>query len=190
MDIDPSPTSRKRRHLHVSNTNNDQSDNDDDNEQTHRTSTSQTSTPSKRLQNPQGLPITRQTHHLNTHIILQSLAFTRLRVTANFSLYNPHTSPVLICVTRESDSLYRTLWSVCPASNPQLFPACVSLSIYRPIHLSKILKTNILTSPSRPSAQPSPQSTPSLPTCKAFASCPPRKPPQRCGRNSSAQSQS
>jgi hypothetical protein len=114
MDIDSSPTiSRKRRHPSINNNilNDNSDDDNDDNSQTNLNS--QPETPSKRLQNPQGLPITRQIHHLNTHIILQSLAFTRLRVTANFSLYNPHTSPVLICITRESDSLYRTLWSVC-----------------------------------------------------------------------------
>jgi hypothetical protein len=132
MDIDLSPTSRKRRHP---SNNDNNSDDDGDNEQTHGNSQNETS--SKRLQNPQGLPIARQTHYLNTHIILQSLAFTRLRVTANFSLYNPHTSPVLICVTRESDSLYRTLWSVCSTSLQTLS-----------------LPTSILTSPSQPKHNP------------------------------------
>lgn len=112
MDLDLSPTSRKRRHPSNLTNNNRNSDDDDDNDNEYGNSHSDT--PSKRLQNPQGLPIARQTYHLNTNIILQSLALTRLRVTTNFSLYNPNTSPVLICVTRQNDSLYRTLWSVYP----------------------------------------------------------------------------
>jgi hypothetical protein len=106
MDIDPPPTSRKRRISSLtSHNNNDDIDSDDDNNQG-----SPQNDPSKRLQSSHGLPIARNTHHLNTHLILQSLALTRLRVTANFSLYNPLTSPILICVTRSDDTLYRTLW--------------------------------------------------------------------------------
>ena len=106
MDLDPSPTSRKRRISSLATTNNNNGDTDSDNDSSHD---GPQNDPSKRLQSSQGLPIPRQTHHLNTHLILQSLALTRLRVTSNFSLYNPLTSPVLICVTRESDALYRTL---------------------------------------------------------------------------------
>ena len=105
MEIDASPTSRKRR-LTSSFANNSDGDGDTGNENIVN------ETPSKRLENHLGLPISRKTHHLNTRLILQSLALTRLYVTSNFSLYNPHSSPIVICVTREDDSLYRKLWSV------------------------------------------------------------------------------
>jgi len=101
MDIDPSPPSRKRRIT----------DNEDDNDDDDNINTTNNS-PSKRLQSSHGLPISRKTHHLNTNLILNSLALTRLHVTANFSLYNPPTTPVLLSITRSSDTLYRTLWSV------------------------------------------------------------------------------
>ena len=110
MELGPSPTSRKRR-LSSSFTNNNESDADDiDNSNEH----TYNETPSKRLENLHGLPVPRKSYHLNTHLILQSLALTRVYVTSNFSLYNPHISPILICVTRHSDSLYRELWSVIP----------------------------------------------------------------------------
>lgn len=110
MDIDPSLTSRKRRISSLTkHKNND--DIDSDNDSSHD---SPHNNPSKRLQSSNGLAISRETYHLNTHLILQSLAVARLRVTANFSLYNPPTSPVLICVTRSDDTLYRTLWFVWP----------------------------------------------------------------------------
>jgi hypothetical protein len=105
MDIDPPPASRKRRISSLVNNDDIDSDNDSNNE-------SPQNEPSKRLQSSHGLPIGRQIHHFNTHLILQSLALTRLRVTANFSLYNPPTSPIVICVTRSDDTLYRTLWLV------------------------------------------------------------------------------
>jgi hypothetical protein len=105
MDIDPPPASRKRRISSL--VNNEDIDSDDDN-----SPGSPHNDPSKRLQSSHGLPIARQIYHLNTRLILQSLALTRLRVTANFSLYNPPTSPILICVTRSDDTLYQTLWLV------------------------------------------------------------------------------
>ena len=106
MDIDTSPLSRKRpisslTHANLINNNNDEDINTNGN------------TSSKRLQSSHGIPIPRkQPHHLNTHLILNSLALTRLSVTANFSLYNPPTSPILLCITRSEDTLYRSLWSV------------------------------------------------------------------------------
>ena len=104
MDIDPTPSSRKRRISSLTNHNNDD---DDDEINTYNT------TPSKRLQFSHGLPIPKnQLPHLNTHLILNSLALTRLRVTANFSLYNPPTSPILLSIVRSDDTLYRLLWSV------------------------------------------------------------------------------
>lgn len=112
MDLDPSPASRKRR-FSSSFTDNSEGDDVNDNENTW------IERPSKRLENSHGHPVSRQIYHLNTKIILQSLALTRLFVTANFSLYNPHTSPIIICVIRENDYLYRDLWSVsrCTLSN-------------------------------------------------------------------------
>ena len=110
MDLDLSPTSRKRRHPSNLTNNNHNTDDDDDNDNGH--DNSHNDTPSKRPQNPQGLPVARQTYYLNTNIILRSLALTRLRVTANYNLYNPYTSPVLISIIRSDDTLYRTLWSV------------------------------------------------------------------------------
>lgn len=107
MDIDPPPPSRKRRISSLTSSNQNNSDDDDNDVNTND------NTPSKRLQSSQGLPIPlSQPHHLNTHLLLNSLALTRLRVTANFSLYNPHTSPILLSITRSDDTLYRTLWSV------------------------------------------------------------------------------
>lgn len=103
MDIDPLPPSRKRR---FTDHNNDD-EHDDEDVDTNNT------TPSKRLQSSHGIPIpVTQLHHLNTHLILNSLALTRLRVTANFSLHDPHSSPILISITRSDDTLYRALWSV------------------------------------------------------------------------------
>jgi hypothetical protein len=104
MDIDPTPSSRKRRISSLTNNDNDGGD-DGDNIDTNN------NTPSKRLQSSHGLPIPRnQPRHLNTHLILNSLALTRLRVTANFGLYNPPTSPILLSITRSDDTLYRLLW--------------------------------------------------------------------------------
>jgi hypothetical protein len=104
MDIDPSSPSRKRR---FSDHNNNDDEDDDDTIDTSNT------TPSKRLQSSHGLPIPiAQPYHLNTHLILNSLALTRLRVTANYNLYNPHSSPILLSITRSDDKLYRTLWLV------------------------------------------------------------------------------
>ena len=111
MDIDPSPPSRKRRISSLTSQNNNNDDDDNDNDNTFINSDNDS--PSKRLQSSHGLPIPRtQFHHLSTHLILNSLALTRLRVTANFSLYNPPTSPVILSITRSDDTLYRTLWSV------------------------------------------------------------------------------
>lgn len=149
MDIDPSPRSRKRRF--TDHNNNDDEDDDD-------TSDTNNTDPSKRLQSSHGLPIPKnQAYNLKTHLILNSLALTRLRVTANFNLYNPHSSPILLNITRSDDTLYRALWSV-PAP-------------YHIIHIPSAgstikIPTNTLPAPS------SHPSTPSLPPCKASASCP------------------
>jgi hypothetical protein len=102
MNIDSSPPSRLRKRRITDNNNDD----DDD------INTNKYNSPSKRLQSSHGLPIARKIYHLNAHLIFNSLALTRLRVTSNFSLYNPPTSPVLINVTRSDDALYRLLWSV------------------------------------------------------------------------------
>lgn len=108
MDIDPTPSSRKRRISSLTN-----NDNDDDDDGEGDNINTNNNTPSKRLQSSHGLPIPRnQPRHLNTHLLLNSLALTRLRVTANFSLYNPPTSPILLSITRSDDTLYRLLWSV------------------------------------------------------------------------------
>lgn len=105
MDIDPTPPSRKRRISSLTNNDNNNDDDDGDNINTNN------NTPSKRLQSSHGLPIPQdQPYHLNTHLILNSLALTRLRVTANFGLYNPPTSPILLSITRSDDTLYRLLW--------------------------------------------------------------------------------
>jgi hypothetical protein len=139
MNIDPAARSRKRR---FTDHNNDDDEDDDD---------GTNHTPSKRLQSSHGLPIPlAQPYHLNTHLILNSLALTRLRVTANFSLYNPHSSPILINITRSDDTLYRKLWSVPTPYHLQV----QSVRLEHP---------NILPAPSFP------PSTPSLPTYKASA---------------------
>ena len=58
-----------------------------------------------------GIPIPRDQYHLNTHLILNSLALTRLRVTTNSSLYEPPTSPILTSITRSDDTVYGAPWS-------------------------------------------------------------------------------
>jgi hypothetical protein len=139
MNIDSSPPSRKRRI-----TDNNDDDDDDDHEDIN---TNKYNSPSKRLQSSHGLPIARKTYHLNTHLILNSLALTRLRVTANFSLYNPPTSPILLNITRSNDTLYRTLWSV---PNPRHIPCTLDRTITNPNNLPAPSSR-----PSTPSLQPS-----------------------------------
>lgn len=105
MDITLSPTSRKRRHTESTHSNSD-----DDTNYPKPHPIEEDDLPSKRLRNPQGNPTTIPQLHLATHSLLYSLAFTRLDVTANYTNYNPLTSPMMICVTREDDKLYRKLW--------------------------------------------------------------------------------
>lgn len=107
MDFSLSPTSRKRRHDSINEPTH--SDSDDDNSN-HDRPLEDDDLPSKRLRNPQGDPTPIPQLHLATHKILSSLAYSRLNVTANYAHYNPHTSPVLLCVIRSDDECYRWLW--------------------------------------------------------------------------------
>lgn len=68
-------------------------------------------TPSKRLRNRQGQAVSQEARRYNAQALLNNLAFTKLFVTANYHVYSPATSPVLLCVLWEHDSLlYRALW--------------------------------------------------------------------------------
>ena len=78
--------------------------------------------PAKRLQNSQGEAITipppRRPLKFNAQRLLNTLAFTRLSLTANFSKFNPASSFIILCMVSEQNELYHALWYVERASFP------------------------------------------------------------------------
>ncbi|TKA75221.1 hypothetical protein B0A55_05894 [Friedmanniomyces simplex] len=127
MQLDSPPRSRKRSLQHRdatdNNNNNNSSEDDDDDDLPATTNETHAITSSpKRSRNSRGQPIPRRRAlHYNAQPLLNSLAYTRLYVTANFHHYYASSSPVIICLTSSFSDAGKSLYEMLCQMLPRLY---------------------------------------------------------------------